>query len=212
MKFRNDYIIPLIKNKKVLDLGFLGENDLVEFSPLHKLVLKYSKKNSLGVDIHKKRIIKLKTKGYNVIDDDVVTLKKLSKLKQTFDVILCGELIEHIENSGLFLENLKQFLNYKGIIIFTTPNILSLRHIIRHLFLGQEGPYWKDRLSEIKYGHVNGYSNMLLHNLLLRAGFKIVFYEYTIKNEYSGFKGNLEKFISKIIPRLAPHLIYVIKR
>ena len=211
MRYRNDFIIPLIKNQKVLDLGFLGENKKVQFSDLHKLVLKYSGKSSLGVDIHKDRITKLKKKGYNVLCDNVVSLEKLSKTNEKFDVILAGELIEHVENLGIFLDNLKVFLKKNGIIILTTPNMLSLRHIARHIFTGTEGPHWKDRKSEIKYGHVIGFTHFLMDNLLLRKGFTIEKKDYTIKSEYSGVRGNLEKIISKIFPRLAPNLIYVVK-
>lgn len=211
MKFRNNYIIPLIKNKKVLDLGFLGEDKSVDFSNLHNLVLKYSKKSSLGVDIHHKRIDYLKSKGNNVLTDDVTQLNEVIKLNKKFEVILCGELIEHVDDLGAFLDTLKKPLSAKGIIIITTPNIFSLRHMMRHLFLGQESPFWKDRQSEIRYGHVVGFSNLLLHNLILRKKFKIIKHAYTIKNEYSGFKGNLEKLISKLIPRLAPSLIYILK-
>ena len=106
MKFRNQIIINEIKNKNVLDLGILGENTKVDFSDLHKTVLENSK-SCLGVDIHKKRIDGLKKKGMNVICDDVVKLSKVSKLKKKFDVIVCGELIEHVENLGLFLDTLK---------------------------------------------------------------------------------------------------------
>lgn len=210
MKFRNDYIIPYIKNKKVLDLGFLGENRNLKFSDLHKQVLKYAKKSSLGVDIHKDRIDSLIKEGYNVICDNVISLENIKKSEEKFDVILCGELIEHVEDLGIFLDNMKSLLTKNGKIILTTPNILSLRNIVRHTVLGQESPYWKNRKSEINYGHVVGFTNMLFHNLLLRKGFQIIHYSYTIKNEYGGIRGNLEKFISKIIPRFAPTLIYVI--
>ncbi len=211
MKFRDNYIIKYIKNKKVLDLGFLGEDDSKDFSHLHELVLKFSKKDSLGVDIREDRVTKLKRQGENVLCDNVIYLKKLKKLNEKFDVILCGELIEHIEDCGIFLDNLKNFLKKDGKIILTTPNIFSLRHILRHILFNQESPYWKDRRDEINYGHVFGFSNMLFKNLLFRKGFKIIFNDYTIKNEYSGFKGNLEKVISKIFPRFAPTLLYVVK-
>lgn len=207
MVLRNDFIIPFLKGKKVLDLGFLGENDKTNFSDLHKLVLKYSKK-ATGVDFHKKRIDKLKKEGYHVVCDDVMSLKKINEV---YDVIICGELIERVENIGLFLDNLKKKINKNGIIIITTPNMFSFRYILRHVIFNQETPYWKNRKDEIMFGHIIGFSNMLLHNLFLRKDFQII-NNYTIKNEYSGFKGNLEKIISKIFPRLSPSLIYVIKK
>ena len=75
--------------------------------------------------------------------------------------------------------------------------------------IGQESPYWDDKNTEIKYGHVIGFSKMLLENLLLRKEYKIVELNYTIKDEYTGIKGNMEKLISSVFPRFAPSLIVV---
>ncbi len=207
---RNQIIKKYIKDKIVLDVGFLGEDKNVEFSPLHKFIMKYAKE-LWGLDIDKERIENLKKKGYNVIYDDVQKLDNLSKLNKKFDVIVAGELIEHLENPGLFLDNIKKFLKSNGILIITTPNMLSLRYIIRHTLFGLESPHWKDRNCEIKYGHVIGFSKILLENLLLRKNYQIIEIRYAIKDEYKGFKGNFEKFISNIFPRLSPSLIAVCK-
>nr|WP_172632601.1 methyltransferase domain-containing protein [Methanotorris igneus] len=163
------------------------------------------------MDIDKERISQLKNKGYNVIYDDVQKFENLKKLNKKFDVIVAGEIIEHLENPGLFLDKVKEFLKEDGILIITTPNMLSLRFIIRHTLFGQESPFWKNRDDEIRYGHVIGFSKMLLENLLLRKGYKILEIRYTIKDEYSGVKGNIEKLISKIFPRFSPNLIVICK-
>jgi 2-polyprenyl-3-methyl-5-hydroxy-6-metoxy-1,4-benzoquinol methylase len=205
---RNKIIEKYIQNKVVLDVGFLGENKKVEFSSLHNFIIKNSKE-VWGLDIDKDRIHKLREKGYNVIYDDVQKLENLAKLNKKFDVIIAGELIEHLESPDVFLDDIKKFLNENGILILTTPNMFSLRYIVRHTVFGQESPYWNDRNAEIKYGHVIGFSKMLLENLLLRKKYKIVELNYTIKDEYTGIKGNMEKLISSVFPRLAPSLIVV---
>lgn len=207
---RNKIIKKYIRNKIVLDVGFLGEDKNIEFSHLHKFIMRYAKE-LWGLDVDKKRIESLKKRGYNVIYDDVQKLENLSKLNKKFDVIVAGELIEHLENPGLFLDKIKRFLNPDGSLIITTPNMFSLRYIIRHTIFGIESPHWKDRDSEIKYGHVIGFSKMLIENLLLRKSYKIIEITYTIKDEYKGFKGNMERLISYIFPRLAPSLIIVCK-
>lgn len=211
LKYRTKVIEKYIKNKSVLDLGFLGENNDRKFSYLHEFILKNAKE-VYGVDINKERIEELKREGYNVIYDDVQEFKNLKELNKKFDVVVAGEIIEHLENPGLFLDNIKQFLKEEGVLILTTPNMLSLRYIVRHVLFGQESPYWKDRKNEIKYGHVVGFSKMLLENLLLRKGFEIVEIGYTIKDEYSGIKGNMEKLISKLFPRFAPQMFVVCKK
>jgi len=65
--------------------------------------------------------------------------------------------------------------------------------------------------NEIKYSHVIRFSKMLLENLLLRKDYKIIETGYTIKDEYSGIKGNMEKLISKLFPRFAPQMFVVCK-
>jgi len=209
-RYRKEIIKRYIENRCVLDLGFLGENDNEKFSPLHEFILKNAKE-VYGVDINKKRIEELKIEGYNVVWDDIQEFRNLKELNKKFDVVVAGEVIEHLENPGLFLDNIKQFLKDEGILILTTPNMLSLRHMLRHILFGQESPYWKDRESEIKYGHVVGFSKMLLENLLLRKGYKIMEIGYTIKDEYCGIRGNVEKLISKLFPRLAPQMFAVCK-
>jgi len=207
---RNKFILNYIKNKEILDLGFLGENKDKDFSELHKFILNNSSK-TLGVDVKKERIQELKNKGFNVIYDEVTRLKKVKELNKKFDVVFAGELIEHLENPGIFLDNLKFLLKNQGIVIFSTPNIFALRYILRHFFLGKENPYWNDREEEIKYGHVLSFSKLLLENLLLRKEFEIIDFAYVIKDEYEGIKGNIEKFISWIFPKLSPQMIYIYK-
>ncbi|MGB5136335.1 MAG: methyltransferase domain-containing protein [Prochlorococcaceae cyanobacterium] len=49
----------------------------------------------------------------------------LSSAKQSFDLALAIEVIEHIENPGLFLAELARLLKPGGLALFTTPNLHS---------------------------------------------------------------------------------------
>ena len=46
-----------------------------------------------------------------------------------FDVIYAGDLIEHIQNPGLFLDNCKKHLKSGGKLIINTPNCYSLENL-----------------------------------------------------------------------------------
>jgi len=82
-----------------------------------------------GIDVQKEKINKLRKEGHKVVFDNVQRLENLKKLNKKFNVIVAGEIIEHLENPGLFLDNIKNFLNDDGILIITTPNIFLLRYI-----------------------------------------------------------------------------------
>ncbi|MGL4982862.1 MAG: methyltransferase domain-containing protein [Treponemataceae bacterium] len=45
--------------------------------------------------------------------------------KDKFDFVLCQEVIEHIENPWLLFRKIKKVLKTNGILVLTTPNILS---------------------------------------------------------------------------------------
>lgn len=66
---------------------------------------------------------------------------KLPWNNESFDALLCVEGIEHLENRFSFLREAHRVLRREGILLITTPNIVSLRSRVR--FLGS-GFYHKD--------------------------------------------------------------------
>ena len=199
----------IITDDKILDLGFLGSKTYM-YSHLHRFILKYAL-DITGVDIDKYRIQKIRLKYADALDrryicDDVT---KLNNVTGKYDIIIAGELIEHLSDPGAFLDLLKTKLSDNGIIIITTPNILSFRHIIRHIINGVENIY---RNNDIKYGHVVAFSKVLLERLCIRHGFRIIESKYTIKSNYSGLRGNIEKLISYAWPSMSPSLFIVLKK
>ena len=57
-------------------------------------------------------------------DDDNVVLGSMETYDfgKKFDVIIAGDVIEHVSNQGLFLDNIYCHLNNHGTLILTTPN------------------------------------------------------------------------------------------
>jgi len=94
---------------------------------------------------------KLHEDGYEVVAGDLfpeyfrydrVECKKVditAKLPfddQSFDVILAVELMEHVHDHETFFSEADRLLRKNGKLIFTTPNILSLKSRFRFLFSG----------------------------------------------------------------------------
>lgn len=169
--FRKDYILHLCKNKDVLHLGFvqhshLYEKKIIEGDWLHSKILSVARR-VVGVDYLEETVCQIRKKyGYEVYVGDVMRLKDLS-LNQTFDVIIIGELIEHIENPGIMLNGIKRFCNHNSLVVITTPNPWSLHRI--HLI--QKGIFENKWLNP---EHVMWFSYQTLNNLLNRTGFRII--------------------------------------
>ena len=74
---------------------------------------------SVGFDLEKPRV---KTDFYDEeVHGDVKNIVSILH-GEKFDTILCGELIEHLENPYSFLRNLQALLNDEGLLILSTPN------------------------------------------------------------------------------------------
>lgn len=81
--------------------------------------IKYVAKKVVGVDYLPSEIEKLKAYGYDIVFGDV---NKLLNIDENFDVIVAGDLIEHLTNFEGFFGNCNKLLSPHGILIITTPN------------------------------------------------------------------------------------------
>lgn len=75
-------------------------------------------------------------KGYNVRCVDATTDAYLGEL---FDVVVLGDIIEHVNNPVNLLLFAKRHLNDKGIILISTPNPYYINTILK--YLNNEYPY-----------------------------------------------------------------------
>jgi len=197
---REEEILNICKNKNVLDLGCVAHSALREESDtwLHKRILKVAK-SVVGVDYEKLEINKLNKKGYNIIYGDVERLN----INKCFDVIIAGELIEHLMNPGLFLDSVKKHMHEKSIIIITTPNCFAIRRLIGSLFIR--------KLSENRE-HISYYSNVNLIQLLKRKNFILVSEKYYLSEDKNKILYFFEKLISLFIHKQNGHgLFFVFK-
>lgn len=186
--FRKDKIVDLCKDKSVLHLGFIQHSHLYEDlirddNWLHKKLDGVSKE-LVGLDYLKDDVKILREKyGYEAHYADVTRLEEL-KLDKKFDVIVCGELIEHITNAGNMLEGIKSFMHEESILIITTPN-----------------PWAKDRIRLIRRGiledkwlnpeHTCWYSFGTLKQLLERLGYIEEKYTYSYRDNSKLYYKNM---------------------
>lgn len=160
-KNRSAFILDRVKGKRVLEFGASG--------PMHDAIVKAAA-SCLGVD---------REDGPGVVGFDLDDVREHYLRydnddfgqKPTIDVIVCGEVIEHLGNPQYFLQRLAS--QFAGVpVIITVPNAFT--EVGRsHLAKGIE---------QVNRDHVAWYSYKTLKTLLDRTGFTI--------NEFFYYGGN----------------------
>jgi 2-polyprenyl-3-methyl-5-hydroxy-6-metoxy-1,4-benzoquinol methylase len=198
-KNRYNIIKNYIKGKDVLDLGCVNHDIVCEKQEdwLHGFVKKHAK-SVLGVDYLPSEVEKLRKKGYDIICADVETMN----LNKKYDVIIAGELIEHLSNFGLFLDTIKKHLKEEGIFIVTTPNAFSIRNTLRGVLLGNV---------PANVEHTCWFCNKTLANLLKRKGFIYIDRYYYFDNTHA-WTYSIEAFFSLFRNSYAPGMMYICKK
>lgn len=168
---RNQAIIALCKDKSVLHIGCVGFTDLtkeerVKLLPrtLHAQIFKVARKLT-GLDYSQEVIQEVeKVQGFDNIR--YANAEKLGELdlNETFDIIVVGDLIEHLSNPGQMLDGLKRFCTSNSNILLTTPNAFGVASFFRFLF---------NKFSEGDE-HVMSFNVLNLQNMLERHGYTAV--------------------------------------
>ena len=171
LRKKTDWIIPLVRDKKVLDLGCV-QHDLSRLENpewLHDVISKHAG-STLGVDCLQEGVTALNKLGYNVINSDVQTMQLGGK----FDVVVAGDIIEHLSNCGQFLKRVHEHLTTDGLFLVSTPNPIHFLRFVELLFKGQGSPNPE---------HTCWFTRSVLSQLAGRFGFEIVDVTY-IDNSY----------------------------
>lgn len=153
--------------REVLDLGCVdarpdrhSAQQRIEYKVnlLHKRIAELNPQ-VLGVDIDPEGAAVLNTLGYRVTVADVETMD----LGRKFDTIVAGELIEHLENPGRFLRNMRRHLKDDGVIIISTPN---------PFYAGSAWKIWRYGRPAVHEAHMLWQDPITLDHLLRRTGYE----------------------------------------
>jgi len=122
-----------------------------------------------------------------------------------FDVIIAGELIEHLYNPGLFLTSVSNYMSADTKLILTTPNMYGLKYFL-HSFMN---------IQAMDPDHSLGFSFTLLETLLTRHGYAIHGWRTTVQrfaSRRNRIANALFGFFFRLWPRYADTLIVVTVR
>lgn len=192
---RIERIVTLVgQGKDVLDIGCY-DGRISE-----KLLA--NKNKVYGVDVSPVAINKAKKRGI-VASVCNFESEKLPKSFPQFDVVVAGELIEHILDTDSFVQKAHSVLKKKGLFVITTPNLAGLGSRLS-LLLGKLPWMIENDVLPGKSGHIRYFTLDELRNLLERNRFMIS----EVTTDTVGVSAGISiPFLPRLFPRLGRSLI-----
>ncbi len=124
------------------------------------------------------------------------------QLDETFDVIIAGEMIEHLNNPGLFLQGIQRFMNAETSLVITTINAYSA---FRFLIYGLRGKGGENE--PVHPDHVYYFSYKTLSLIIERANLTVKdFYFYDIGTEHRPFNRWFYNLFNDLSVKFSPQL------
>jgi len=168
---RWDFMLRRCQGKRVLHLGCIGmtEEPLVvkvaamcDGRAFHARLREVALQSD-GIDYDSAAVGELQRLGFReIVYGDLHRLDELG-LQGPFDVILAGDLIQHLHNPGLVLQQVLPLVSETSSLVLSTPNSFGLPHFIRYA-RGQ---------AVDGNDHVLSFNIFTLRNLLRKHGFEI---------------------------------------
>ena len=205
---RNRFLVEFVRGKAVLDVGCVDHSadSRARGHWLHDAIRK-SAERTVGLDYEPEEVKRLQAEGYDVVCADATAFDLADK----FDVVLAGEVMEHLGCPAGFLNCVRRHLRLGGQLVTSTPNALCINYFVQNLLRGREldNP-----------DHVGLYSTTTMSALLRRHGFepqRVLFYP-ELRSEWSGGLGQRVSFLLRqgtqliaapVRPSLCHHFIMV---
>jgi len=206
---REETIIEAARGRKVLHLGCIGNTELepsdrvrLAEKSLHWSLSQVG--TVVGVDYSETVVREYKRLGIftNIVVGSVERLDALD-IEGNFDVIIAGDIIEHILNPGLMLEGIKRFCHVNTQIILITPHAFGLLNYLRFSF------------NKFNDGaeHVMTFNIQNIGNLLERYGYAInsIYTCYQAYAQLYGAMFKLGKIFFQRFPKFGGTLFVVAK-
>ena len=185
-----------INGKIILDVGCLAtwkENILKRHREYKKTAFKI-----IGIDYNKEYLKMLSEPNVYYCDitnyDDVTNiLNRFGK----FSYIIATDIIEHVDNLGLFLESLNRLSDDNASIYFTTPNARSY--------------FWNSKFNtqKVNHDHVCFFDDNTLKALMKRHGFYISHLQYCFHDDD---KKSAKQLGLKFEPWMGRRIYFIIKK
>ena len=131
-----EVVLNRCRGKEVLDIGAIAHNKEYIKSPMWKhRRIKRVCSSIVGLDILRDMVEWINARGYEFVCADATSNVNLNR---KFDVVVMGDLIEHVDNMKGLLDFGKRHLKDGGSILISTPNPYFYHTIFG--FLSEKGP------------------------------------------------------------------------
>jgi SAM-dependent methyltransferase len=180
---RVDFIKAACKGKKVLHLGCTNypyTKEAIDTNALLHFELEKIASEVYGFDFDQAGIDILAQHGTKKLYQADLEKLEAVDLNEKFDVIVAGEMIEHLNNPGLFLQGIKRFMTIDTSLIITTINAYSAMRFWGYFLRGGGGVN-----EPVHPDHVAYYSYSTLKLLINRAELDVkefLFYDVGIEH------------------------------
>jgi 2-polyprenyl-3-methyl-5-hydroxy-6-metoxy-1,4-benzoquinol methylase len=135
----------------------------------------------------------------NVLVGDVETME-LPFPAGSFDLVLCGDLLEHLRDPQAFLTRVRPLLRREGRLVLTTPNVANWALRLGLLF----GRWTYTDRGLLDRTHVHLFTRRTLEEALEAAGYRIAAFDFTAPVPLVGAP-SVER-VAHAIGRLRPSL------
>jgi hypothetical protein len=202
---RVDYLCNLCRGKAVLHLGCSDwpytESRMRQGSLLHSQLFEVAA-DLWGVDADPAGLQFLRNRGFQNLIHGNLEHPEMFEVKQRFDVILAGEVIEHLSNPGLFLRGIRGFMGDETTLVLTTANAYCGMRMVIYALRGRGGTS-----EPVHPDHVAYYSYATLCHLLDRENLHVKNLSfYDIGREHRPFNKLFLNAINDLLVRFAHQL------
>lgn len=190
------------ENKNILDVGCYDGTFLS--------LVKNKNNNFFGIEASEWGIEEARGKGIEINQYFFDDKTKLPYEDNFFNIVVAGEIIEHIYDTDFFLEEIYRVLKLEGKFLISTPNVASFGRRLMLLF-------GKNPIMEISpnepdsSGHIRYFTFETLKKILKKHKFKIVFSQSDCVNFSKNGKIKTA-FLAKLFPTLGASIIYYAKK
>jgi 2-polyprenyl-3-methyl-5-hydroxy-6-metoxy-1,4-benzoquinol methylase len=169
---RATYVVDQCRGKRVLHLGCTDwpwtEERIKSGLLLHPRINEAASL-LVGVDADPAGVEEFRKLGFQeTYVDNVEVFSNQAVYKQTFDVIVAGEIIEHLENPGLFLRNVQKVMTPSTDLIITTVNAYCFFRFV----------YYVLQREMVHPDHNYYFSPVVLRKLITRCGLEVTDFKY----------------------------------